>query len=81
MTTPKATQETHTWPELAIGLYDKLTGRNAEITAFPHGMGVFCRRYQRLRRDTPVIEAVAAHLALFQQHHVDPEGRRSRGHR
>ena len=25
-------QETKTWPELAIGLYDKLTGRNAEIT-------------------------------------------------
>lgn len=25
-------KETHTWPELAIGLYDKLTGRNAEIT-------------------------------------------------
>lgn len=24
--------ETHNWPELAIGLYDKLTGRNAEIT-------------------------------------------------
>ena len=24
--------ETHTWPELAAGLYDKLTGRNAEIT-------------------------------------------------
>lgn len=24
--------ETHSWPELAIGLYDKLTGRNAEIT-------------------------------------------------
>ncbi len=23
---------TKTWPELAIGLYDKLTGRNAEIT-------------------------------------------------
>ncbi|MEM8738426.1 MAG: hypothetical protein AAGG38_08125 [Planctomycetota bacterium] len=23
---------THTWPELAAGLYDKLTGRNAEIT-------------------------------------------------
>ncbi len=21
-----------TWPDLAIGLYDKLTGRNAEIT-------------------------------------------------
>ncbi len=25
-------QHTRTWPELAIGLYDKLTGRNAEIT-------------------------------------------------
>ena len=25
-------QETRTWPELAIGLYDKLTGRDAEIT-------------------------------------------------
>ena len=24
--------ETTTWPDLAIGLYDKLTGRNAEIT-------------------------------------------------
>ncbi len=24
-------KETHTWPELAIGLYDKLTGRGAEI--------------------------------------------------
>jgi hypothetical protein len=25
-------EETRSWPELAIGLYDKLTGRNAEIT-------------------------------------------------
>ena len=25
-------EETTTWPDLAIGLYDKLTGRNAEIT-------------------------------------------------
>lgn len=24
--------ETRTWPELAIGLYDKLTGRGAEIS-------------------------------------------------
>jgi hypothetical protein len=24
--------QTQSWPELAIGLYDKLTGRNAEIT-------------------------------------------------
>jgi hypothetical protein len=24
--------QTETWPDLAIGLYDRLTGRNAEIT-------------------------------------------------
>lgn len=24
--------ETKTWPDLAVGLYDKLTGRGAEIT-------------------------------------------------
>lgn len=24
--------ETRTWPELAVSLYDKLTGRDAEIT-------------------------------------------------
>ncbi len=24
--------DTRTWPELAIGLYDKLTGRDAQIT-------------------------------------------------
>lgn len=28
----KTTDATGTWPELAIGLYDKLTGRGAEIT-------------------------------------------------
>ena len=28
----KNENHTQTWPELAIGLYDKLTGRNAEIT-------------------------------------------------
>lgn len=26
------TEDTKTWPELAISLYDKLTGRGAEIT-------------------------------------------------
>ena len=26
------TNQTKTWPDLAIGLYDCLTGRNAEIT-------------------------------------------------
>ncbi|WNJ17759.1 hypothetical protein [Pontibacter sp. G13] len=25
-------QDTQNWPELAAGLYDKLTGRNAEIS-------------------------------------------------
>lgn len=25
-------KDTRTWPDLAIGLYDKLTGRGAEIT-------------------------------------------------
>lgn len=27
-----AAEETRTWPELAIGLYERLTGRGAEIT-------------------------------------------------
>ena len=27
-----ATLDTKTWPDLAIGLYDRLTGRGAEIT-------------------------------------------------
>lgn len=26
------TEHTKTWPDLAIGLYDRLTGRNSEIT-------------------------------------------------
>ena len=26
-----SSNETHTWPELAIGLYEHLTGKNAEI--------------------------------------------------
>ena len=25
-------EDTRTWPELAVGLYDKLTGRGAEIS-------------------------------------------------
>lgn len=29
---PTGDQATQTWPELAIGLYDKLTGRGAQIT-------------------------------------------------
>jgi hypothetical protein len=41
------TNHTQSWPDLAIGLYDRLTGRNAEITyefdnlnvAVPSGTG------------------------------------------
>ena len=31
-TTNNTAQGTQTWPELGIGLYDKLTGRGAEIS-------------------------------------------------
>jgi hypothetical protein len=34
------TSDTQTWPDLAIGLYDKLTGRNAEITYELHGVEI-----------------------------------------
>jgi len=33
-------ERTNTWPELAIGLYDKLTGRGAEITYEFDGLSV-----------------------------------------
>lgn len=32
MATDEEIDETRTWPELAIGLYERLTGRGAEIT-------------------------------------------------
>lgn len=32
--------QTKTWPDLAIGLYDKLTGRGAEITYELHNLEV-----------------------------------------
>lgn len=32
METTDRKTDTQTWPDLAIGLYDKLTGRGAEIT-------------------------------------------------
>jgi hypothetical protein len=34
------THDTQTWPDLAIGLYDKLTGRGAEITYEFHDLEV-----------------------------------------
>jgi len=37
-------KHTETWPELAIGLYDKLTGRNAEITYDFDNLQVFVPR-------------------------------------
>jgi hypothetical protein len=35
------TSDTQTWPELAIGLYDKLTGRGAEITYEFHDLEIY----------------------------------------
>ena len=32
MSMSQTTPDTQTWPDLAMGLYDKLTGRGAEIT-------------------------------------------------
>ena len=32
MATDTISHDTKTWPDLAIGLYDRLTGRGAEIT-------------------------------------------------
>jgi hypothetical protein len=40
MSTEEAIDETRTWPELAIGLYERLTGRGAEITYEFEGMEV-----------------------------------------
>ena len=34
------TPDTQSWPDLAIGLYDKLTGRGAEITYHFQGLEV-----------------------------------------
>ena len=34
------TTETTTWPDLGVALYDKLTGRNAEITYEFDGMEI-----------------------------------------
>ena len=36
----QTTTDTQTWPDLAIGLYDKLTGRGAEITYELHGLEI-----------------------------------------
>ena len=36
----QTTHDTQTWPDLAIGLYDKLTGRGAEITYELQGLEI-----------------------------------------
>jgi hypothetical protein len=41
MSSTVADKDTKTWPELAIGLYDALTGRGAEITYQFDNMEVF----------------------------------------
>ena len=41
MSNATLTSDTKTWPELAIGLYDCLTGRGAEITYQFDNMEVF----------------------------------------
>jgi len=33
-------QETHSWPDLAIGLYERLTGQQAEITSEFENMSI-----------------------------------------
>ena len=35
-----STPDNQTWPDLAIGLYDKLTGRGAEITYEMQGLEI-----------------------------------------
>ena len=37
---PNTSPNMQTWPELAIGLYDKLTGRGAEITYEFQGLDI-----------------------------------------
>ena len=44
-------------------------------------VGALGRRQQGLRRHAAGVEAIAAHLVPFDQHHRHAEGRRGRGHR
>ncbi len=49
------THDTQTWPDLAIGLYDRLTGRGAEITY----------EFQNLEVSVPSSAASSAQHALW----------------
>lgn len=53
---PETATETQTWPDLAIGLYDRLTGRNAEITY----------EFENLRIDIPSAASKDASHAPWQ---------------
>ena len=46
---------------------------DTEIRRFGDSVGVLCRRNHRLGRHAAVIETVAAHLALFDENHVNAE--------
>ena len=41
-------QNTNNWPELAIGLYDKLTGRDAEISTLSTILSSLCQVQPRM---------------------------------
>ncbi len=55
--------------------------RNAERRPAPECVGVLGGGQQRFGRHAAVVEAVAPHLAFFDQHHLDAERRRGRGDR
>ena len=62
-------------------LDDRLRGLDAERPAGAKGLGALARRDHRLRRHAAGVEALAAHPALFDQHHRHAErgcGRRDR---
>ncbi len=54
----------------------RLGGCNAVGPRGAKDMGLLCRRYERLGGNAAIVEAVAAHLALFEQDDLLPELRR-----
>jgi hypothetical protein len=50
-----------------------LARRDPELRRLGDGMGVLARRDHRLGRHAAVVEAVAAHLALFDENDIDAE--------
>ena len=56
-------------------------GGNAERGAGAHGMGLLCRRQQRLGGHAAIVQTVAAHLPLFEENHLAAELRGGSGNR